>query len=278
MPMPMPMPMVVPVVPSGATTTMPTGAPIDVPSSGTGTGAPILPPSPTAKPTGAPTEPPAAGSGPPETGPENSPTISPIPNSNDPNTSPQSPAPVVSPSFGTNAPVTNATPEPSGKPSNHFSEEPSFSAPPTGLSDCLSTNTLKLGTAADNTTTPVPLDMSYNAESTSNSTDAFEAILVEELIRTAVLAIFGCNPETSGKIAPNTRQIVEGKTRTRTRKCRFGCRSCGVSFSVNMFLFSSHTFRLVGTCRFSNLRACPERHQRVFCPTNNIYHFGGGTR
>jgi hypothetical protein len=52
--------------------------------------------------------------------------------------------------------------------------------------------------------------MGYIAESYSSSVDDFMTELEEELIATAVFAIFGCNPDTSG-INPNTREISDGK-------------------------------------------------------------------
>ena len=52
--------------------------------------------------------------------------------------------------------------------------------------------------------------MSYTAESNTSAIEDFENDLVREFIRTATFAIFGCNPETRGKIAANTDEIVEG--------------------------------------------------------------------
>lgn len=53
--------------------------------------------------------------------------------------------------------------------------------------------------------------MSYSAESNSSFVEDFETELVDELIRTAVISIFGCDLETTGKIAPNTEEILDGK-------------------------------------------------------------------
>ena len=82
---------------------------------------------------------------------------------------------------------------------------------PIGESDCPRTNALTLGTASDESSTPLALDMSYSAESNSSSFEEFETELVDEFIRSAVVAIFGCIPDTRGKIAPNTIEIVDGK-------------------------------------------------------------------
>jgi hypothetical protein len=78
---------------------------------------------------------------------------------------------------------------------------------PTTVSGCLSTSTITLGTAADERSTPVALDISYSVEANNSFVEDFEDELVDELIRTAVFAIFGCNPDTTDKVAPNTEEI-----------------------------------------------------------------------
>ena len=88
---------------------------------------------------------------------------------------------------------------------------PSSSETSVETSDCLSTNILKLTTASDESSIPVALDMSYTAESNSSSILDFETELEDELIRTAVFAIFGCNPDTTDKITPITEEIIDGK-------------------------------------------------------------------
>lgn len=82
---------------------------------------------------------------------------------------------------------------------------------PTGENDCPKNSTLTLVSAANENSTPVALDMSYSAESNSSSIEEFEEELVDEFIRTAVLAIFGCVPDATEKIAPNTLEIIDGK-------------------------------------------------------------------
>ena len=105
---------------------------------------------------------------------------------------------------------------------------------PTSLSDCLSTSTLTLGTAADESSTPVALDISYSAETNSSFIEDFETELVDELIRTAVFAIFGCNPETRGKVAPNTEESDGERTKSRNRPC-FECSSNSIPLSRFLF-------------------------------------------
>ena len=117
--------------------------------------------------------------------------------------------PVMFPSTPQPSPM--ITSDPAEDPSIISTPAPSTSGLSAGKSECLSTNTLKLGTASDNSSTPVYLDLSYNAKSNSSSMEDFKTELEDALISTAVFAIFGCNPETSGKIAPNTQEIVNGK-------------------------------------------------------------------
>jgi hypothetical protein len=112
------------------------------------------------------------------------------------------------------APSSEAQTPPTGFPSIEPTSEPSISNPPTGKflpdSDCLSTSKVRLGDELDDSTTSVPLEMGYIAESYSSSADNFMTELEEELIATAVFAIFGCNPNTSG-INPTTLKILDGK-------------------------------------------------------------------
>ena len=89
---------------------------------------------------------------------------------------------------------------------------PSISNPPTSeflpISNCSSTSKIRLGDENDNSTTSVPLEMGYIAES-DTSADEFVTELEEALIATAVFAIFGCSPDIGG-IIPTT-IILDGK-------------------------------------------------------------------
>lgn len=125
------------------------------------------------------------------------------------------------------------TAAPTKSPTTSPSQAPSFSTMPTGENDCSKTNVLTLGTAADEDSTPVALDMSYSAESNSSTIEDFEEELVEELIRTAVLAIFGCIPDMDGKISPNTFEIIDGK---KFENLRFICISLGYTSQPFRFL------------------------------------------
>jgi len=122
---------------------------------------------------------------------------------------------IFSPSLTPQTPSTEAPFEAS---SIEKTTETSTSSAPTGVylpnSDCLRTSAIRLGEASDGSTTPMSLEIGYIAESNSNSVESFMTELEEELIATAVFAIFGCNPETSGIIVPITLEIVNGK-RTR---------------------------------------------------------------
>ena len=130
----------------------------------------------------------------------------------EPSDPPQTIAPSVPPVL---SPIVQSQPTIANDPINNGSSqpstEPSSSGSRTGVSDCLSTNTLVLGTASAESSTPIALDMSYTAESNTTAVEDFEEELVEELIRTAAFAIFGCNPDFRGKIAANTEEIIEGK-------------------------------------------------------------------
>lgn len=128
----------------------------------------------------------------------------PIESSDPPQNIAPSVLPVLSPIAQPQPPIATPIKTLSSKPST----EPPSSGLPTGTSDCLSISTLVLGTAADESSTPVALDIGYHVESNTSSIEEFEAELVEEFIRTAAFAIFGCNPETRGKIATNTEEII----------------------------------------------------------------------
>ena len=119
--------------------------------------------------------------------------------------SPQVTIPSSFPSMSTTLQTTTAL------PTSDPVTSPSSSETSVETSDCLSTNILKLTTASDESSIPVALDMSYTAESNSSSILDFETELEDELIRTAVFAIFGCNPDTTDKITPITEEIIDGK-------------------------------------------------------------------
>jgi hypothetical protein len=68
-------------------------------------------------------------------------------------------------------------------------------------------NGLGLGTASDQRTTPIFLAVGYQAESTSSSVDDFVTELENELMSTAVSAIFGCKTNITGKIFPQTLEV-----------------------------------------------------------------------
>lgn len=182
--------------PTGPTLpSVPSSSPIAVPVPPSGFPGPSMSPLFVPVPVGTPTTPldtPSALVPPaPSSSPEDTPTalVPPTPSS----------APVDTPTQAPDAPV--------GVPASLPQPEPVTPVIPGGESICLTSNNLV--SAADENSTPVFLDFSYSAE--SNSTIAeFEAGLVEEFIQTAVFAIFGCYPDTTGKIAPNTVEITDG--------------------------------------------------------------------
>lgn len=183
--------------PTGPTLpSVPSSSPIAVPVPPSGFPGPSMSPLFVPVPVGTPTTPldtpSALVPSSPSSSPEDTPTalVPPAPSS----------APVDTP---TQAPVVPVT-----VPASLPQPEPETPVIPGGdESICLTSNNLV--SAADENSTPVFLDFSYSAE--SNSTIAeFEAGLVEEFIQTAVFAIFGCYPDTTGKIAPNTVEITDG--------------------------------------------------------------------
>lgn len=195
---------------------MATSVPITIPTSSPVTSVPNPIPTPAPAPTLGPPGPP----GPPTTTPPNQtrPSLPPFsnftrgptgepgtPSSTQPAFPPLPPAVLVAPSSETQTP-------PTGFPSIEPTSEPSISNPPTGEflpnSDCLSTSKIRLGDELDNSTTAVPLEIGYIVESYSSSVEAFTTELEEELIATAVFAIFGCNPDTSG-INPETLEVLD---------------------------------------------------------------------
>lgn len=120
------------------------------------------------------------------------------------------PSPTSSNPIGASSAPPSLDPDVSDRvPGTAPTQEPSVSVMPTGETHCVNSNNLTLVAAADESSTPVSLDMSYSAESNSTSIEDFETELVQEFIRTAVFAIFGCFPDTSGKIAPNTVEIMD---------------------------------------------------------------------
>jgi hypothetical protein len=66
----------------------------------------------------------------------------------------------------------------------------------------------------DNATTPIYLAVGYRAESTSNTTNDFVTELENALVDTAVMAILGCEANTTDLVFPTT--LVVGKCRIRT--------------------------------------------------------------
>lgn len=126
---------------------------------------------------------------------------------------PGTPPPFLIPPMPTASSSEAQTP-PTVSPSIEPTSEPTITNAPTGKflpnSNCLSTSEIRLGDESDDSTTSVQLEIGYIAESYSSSVDGLMTELEEELIATAVFAIFGCNPDTSG-ISPTTLEILDGK-------------------------------------------------------------------
>jgi hypothetical protein len=69
-------------------------------------------------------------------------------------------------------------------------------------------NGLSLGSLADNSTTPLFLAIGYQAESSSSEVDKVRAELENELLKTAVFAILGCEADFAQSVFPQTLQVA----------------------------------------------------------------------
>jgi hypothetical protein len=74
--------------------------------------------------------------------------------------------------------------------------------------ECLIDNELGLGSSSDNGTTPLFLAVGYQAESTSSEVENFRAELENELLRTAIVAILGCEVDFMQSVFPQTLQVA----------------------------------------------------------------------
>lgn len=88
-----------------------------------------------------------------------------------------------------------------------MSYEPSTTASPT-TDECVIENGLSLGSSSDSTATPIFLAVGYQAESTSSLVDDFRTELENEMLKTAVAAVLGCEADFVGSIFPQTLEVA----------------------------------------------------------------------
>ena len=100
-------------------------------------------------------------------------------------------------------PAPTAEPTTTGSPTREFMPD----------SDCLRSDSIRLGKASDESATPISLEIGYYVESNKSDVNDFMDELLDELIKIVLFAILDCNPRTNDKVSQRTKQIFERKNR-----------------------------------------------------------------